>query len=81
MQRIDVRPRAGRWVVRIRDETGGSFENSYATEQQARYFAAVYRLQRSCLRAERRARAAAGEGGIARHSLARDAQAEPAMRF
>jgi len=54
MRRIEVRPRASGWVVRVESEDGGTFHHECATERQARYFAAIYRLQRACLKMERR---------------------------
>jgi hypothetical protein len=49
MWEVEVTPKAGRWVVCIRDE-GGTIRHSYPTKEQALYFAAVYRLQKSVLR-------------------------------
>ena len=54
MWRIEVTPRAGRWVVCIHEEDGGSIRHSYPTKKQALYFAAVYQLQSACLRGETR---------------------------
>jgi hypothetical protein len=62
MRRIEVRPRASGWVVRVEDEDGDAFQYAYSSEKQARYFAAVYRLQRECLRLEERLSAAAPRG-------------------
>ncbi len=70
MRRVEVRPRASGWVVRVENDDGGSFQYSCASERQARYFAAVYRLQRACLRMERRLH----EAGATR------ARAAPRMR-
>jgi hypothetical protein len=75
MQRIDVRARAGRWVVRIQDASGHTFQYAYASEQQARYFAAVYRLQRAYIQSELRARKRE-----AQLSPASDARAAPTTR-
>lgn len=60
MRRIEVRPRASGWVVRVVNDDGGSFQYACASEQQARYFAAVYRLQRACLKMERQRASARG---------------------
>lgn len=54
MRRIEVRARASGWVVRVEEEDGGTFHYSCASERQARYFAAVYRLQRTCLKLEKK---------------------------
>jgi hypothetical protein len=54
MRRIEVRARANGWVVRVEEEDGGAFHYACASERQARYFAAVYRLQRACLKLERK---------------------------
>ncbi|HVE85139.1 MAG TPA: hypothetical protein VND93_19945 [Myxococcales bacterium] len=75
MRRIEVRARAGSWVVRVEAEDGTSFQNAYPSERQARYFAAVYRLQRECLRAERRVR-----GRSDQLAGARKARAAPRIR-
>ena len=56
MRRIEVRARGGRWLVCVRDACGELFEHACACEQQARYFAAIYRLQRSYLRGDLRPR-------------------------
>jgi hypothetical protein len=56
MRRIEVRPRANGWVVRVEHDDGGAFQYTCSSEKQARYFAAVYRLQRSCLKLEERLR-------------------------
>jgi len=61
MRRIEVRPRASGWVVRVESEDGGTFHHQCATERQARYFAAIYRLQRACLKMERRPSAGRGD--------------------
>jgi len=52
MRRIDVRPRGEQWVVRIRDGRE-RVQFTYSSERQARYFAAVYRLQNELLRRQR----------------------------
>lgn len=59
MRRIEVRPRASGWVVRVEHDDGGAFHYACSSEKQARYFAAVYRLQRDCLKLEERLSAAA----------------------
>lgn len=65
MRRIEVRPRANGWVVRVENDDGGSFNYACASERQARYFAAVYRLQRMCLRMEQRIQEAGRTGARA----------------
>jgi hypothetical protein len=61
MRRIEVRARANGWVVRVEEEDGGAFYYACASEKQARYFAAVYRLQRTCLKREQKISSAASE--------------------
>jgi hypothetical protein len=62
MRRIEVRPRASGWVVRVEHDDGGAFHYACASEKQARYFAAVYRLQRACLKLEEKLSSAARPG-------------------
>lgn len=59
MRRIEVRPRASGWVVRVEHDDGDAFQYACSSEKQARYFAAVYRLQRDCLKLEERLSSAA----------------------
>jgi hypothetical protein len=62
MRRIEVRSKAGRWMVYVRDAGGDLFEHACASRCQARYFAAVYRLQRAYLRGDLRGRRRLSDG-------------------
>jgi hypothetical protein len=64
MRRIEVRERANGWVVRVEEEDGGAFHYACSSERQARYFAAVYRLQRACMRLERKINSPAPRGRV-----------------
>jgi len=74
MRRIEVRPRASGWVVRVEHDDGDALQHACASEKQARYFAAVYRLQRDCLKLEQRLSSAAPRGR-GRHSARASAHA------